>query len=275
MKRCYEYQDSKPLAKVELDFESANILIKQFSSTYRMIRYLLSHFFGITHCSINFAGIEPLTFQIQCDHYGLILNLDGEDFTFTSPEFSYHFTTKDSLTASEAQLIEFAVYQNERFIIERFASHSLELEIHFKNNSKVCFFHIPIDMSYTFLPECCNFLKEDADLLRLRQFYMTFFYPKQGEYNQKHCLTTLSIWSSSKEGNLEKETKLDELVLKDGQRVGYQLTEQQGNVRVILKDDEFHVLGYVFSKEENSCRNGDVDLNGIFGNLVKLQRTLI
>lgn len=273
--------DKKKLATVNKSCCDAKTIFEGGQLNLEAARYLLKELFGVNSFSVNllkqdkcYELVTGMAFTIESDKGNFGFYFEDDDLKLLYKNESYIFHLSYAYPNNILRLKELAYYAYDRSIIERFDTHKMELEVHFKQNNKVHYLEVPMDRDMTFDLGFCRMLKPNFSIMDLRKFYRKMFYPNQGEYDRINSLTTLSIWKKHdmEDGSLEKGFKLDQLVLQDDyiqswQLGSYFITQDGEPIVVTLKDGVYTING--LDKEEDS-----IDFNKVISDLRLRKRNL-
>jgi len=255
--------DEKEQAKCKIiNFETASIIKKYYQSEYKAIRFIFQHFFKIDLLSIElinqdifYNAIISSLFIVKTIIGEFKISIDNNIIIISNDEGIYKFKLESFSSGDQLNLNEMVVFQNDKIVIERFDTHKIVFEIHFKSNGKVLYMEIPIDRDITFNIECFNILKDSSNINDLKKFYLDMFYMYQVNYDRNNHLTILSVWQKSYtcDDFSVKEVKLDELSLQNGYIQDYQLGKlylmNDSYVIIMLNNGVYTIRGFDNQKD--------------------------
>lgn len=259
-----------------------NLIPIQYQFVFAAARFAFKRIFGISQ-----IRVEPIAKDIFCDTVMgvelLVTTSSGEKFKLSLNEDSFKISNEEGFWTfkvlpfypeNELNLKEFAQFQEDKIIIQRFQTHKMEIEIHFKQRGKVFYFEVPVEK--VFILDTAHFaaFNDSWDIKQLLMFYRGVFLEQQSEYDRLKELTTINV--SQKLDNFNdystRGVKLDEVNLKNGLVFNYQLgmltyNENKELVIMLLRNGTYSIDGY-------KSTNSSLDINGEILKLEKRKQEL-
>lgn len=260
----YEVNMKQTATVTKIDDGLANLIFNQFQGEYRDFCYIFKTIFKVSHFKIELLSqdvyynvvIEAI-FSIITQVGNFKLYLGKNRFKITNEEGSWSFEIQPAYPQEVLNLTEYVKDSKEKTIIERFSSHKIELEVHFKKTGRVFFIEVPLEKSHFLDLRYFSALKEQCNINDIIRFYRKIFYEDQSDFDRNENTTSISIYQKTDdfENYTKKGIKLDEVLLKNGLIDSYQLGSIRYNndgepIIMILKDGTYTITGYQSKNSE-------------------------
>lgn len=237
----------------------ADLISNQFQGSFRAALYIFKCFFKITFLDIELISkdvyytlVKEIVLLVKTKDGLFRLALENDKFKIISDDKELVFSIQNNVLS----LVEYTKSLEDRILIERFATNSMEVEIHFKKTGKVFSLQIPITKKFFLNFKRLIILKEDMNIEGLISFYRKNFLKRQNAFDKDYYNTIISIWQKTGDflDSNSRGIKIDEVSLNNDFIFSYQLGsvnyDQSGNpIIVVLKDGIYTIIGYDSEKK--------------------------